>query len=348
MRLGWATILVFAWLGCAAEDRGRGGTPGIGGGPSGADGALDSGIDPSDGDDEPTGGEATSGGDDDPLDGNDDGLKFDLNVPPGGDAPPVEPGCHKIDFLFVVDNSQSMEDDQDNPVANFPSFIEGIQSALSDEVTDYHVGVITSDAYIPNAPGCNVLGGLVTKTGGTASSAAACGPYAEGFNFMTEQDDLGSAFACAAKVGAGGWPIEKPMNALEAAVRGDNSGNGGCNTGFLRSDALLVAVIITDEWDGPGDPELLASMGGPQQWYDTVVAAKGGENNAAIVSLVNYQGGPCEPSEPVWDGQRIVEFTNLFGANGFVGGVCEPDYGPIFEQAIGLVDEACDGFVRPG
>src|SRR5688572_8631367 len=32
-------------------------------------------------------------------------------------------GCEKVDFLFVVDNSASMEDEQQNPVASFPGFI---------------------------------------------------------------------------------------------------------------------------------------------------------------------------------------------------------------------------------
>ena len=62
-------------------------------------------------------------------------------------------------------------------------------------------------------------------------------------------------------MGAGGDGYERPMNAMEAAVRGDHAGPGQCNEGFLREDALLVLVIITDEWDGPGDPELLGSSG---------------------------------------------------------------------------------------
>ena len=335
-------------VGCSDAGEGRGlngpAIPGV----SGAEGV--GGDDGAEGDGGTAGTGEDGGGDDgdDGADGNDDPSdpKFDLGAPPdGGPLPLPEPGCHKIDFVFVVDNSLSMEDDQNNLVANFPALIAGIESTLA-EVDDYHVGVVSTDGYAYNKPGCNVLGGLVTQTGGDASSNAVCGPFADGHNYMTASDDLSQSFACAAKIGVGGWPIETPMNALEAVVRGDVAGPGECNEGFLRSDALLVAVIITDEWDGPGDPELLTSSGTPQSWYDTVVTAKQFPENAAVVSLVNYAGGPCPPAEPVFDGQQIVAFTELFGGNGFVGGVCD-DYGPVFAQAVDLIDEACKSFQPP-
>jgi len=331
---------------CSSGDRGLRG-PGasslttVAGNDDGNGGIGDEGADDDDDDDDDDDGDA--GDDDDDVD---DSSKFDLgSTPDGGELPLPEPGCHKIDFLFVVDNSQSMEDDQDNLVANFPAFIEGIESSL-EEVDDFHVGVISSDGYAFNPAGCNVLGGLVSQTGGEASSNAVCGPYADGHNYMTKNDNLQQAFSCAAKLGVGGWPLEQPMAALEAAVRGDVAGQGQCNEGFLRSDALLVAVLITDEWDGPGDPELLASPGTPQSWYDTVVAAKQFPENAAVVALVNYAGGPCVPPEPVFDGQNLVAFAELFGPNGFVGGICD-DFGPTFTQTIDLIDDACKNFQPP-
>ena len=43
--------------------------------------------------------------------------------------------------------------------------------------------------------------------------------------------------------------------ALRITGTGSLAGAGGCNQGFLRDDALLVVVVITDEYDGEGDPE---------------------------------------------------------------------------------------------
>ncbi|MEM6295355.1 MAG: hypothetical protein AAGA54_29045 [Myxococcota bacterium] len=308
-------------------------------------GGLDDGGTTSSAGDGENGEDGESGGD---SAGSGPGGVFDVGAPPsntGGDATPPEKGCSKIDFVFVVDNSLSMEDDQANLVANFPALIEGIESTL-DEVDDYHVGVVATDAYGWNSAECKFMGGLVTQTGGDASSNAVCGPFAEGHNYMTEQDDLAETFACAARMGVGGFGAEAPMDALRAAIGGNLAGAGQCNEGFIRDDALLVAVVITDEWDGPGDPELLTSMGTPQEWYDNVINVKNARENAAVVTLVNYQGGPCPPAELVEDGQRLVEFTNFFGPTGFVGGICD-DFGPTFEQAVGLIDEACSNFIPP-
>ena len=287
--------------------------------------------------------------DDDAVDDGEDGPKFDLGVQPDSNME-IEEGCTKVDFLFVIDNSGSMEDEQDNLIANFPTFITGIQSTL-EQVDEFQVGVVTTDVYEPNniVPGCNVLGGLVTKTGGDFSSNMVCGPYAGGHNYMTELDDLSMTFQCAARVGTSGDGTERPMDSLIAVVNKVHGGAGMCNEGFLRDDALLVVVIITDEWDGPNDPETPGSAGTPQEWYDAVVAAKLDiPENVVVLSLINYAGGPCPPSDPEYDGQHIAQFTNLFGDNGFLGGVCELDYGPIFTEAVGIIDNACNNFMPPG
>jgi len=300
-----------------------------------------------DDDDDDTSADGTAGDDDD--DDDDDGAKFDLGTQPDSTLP-IEEGCTKVDFLFVIDNSQSMEDEQANLIDNFPAFINGIQTAL-DDVEAYHVGVVTSDVYTENTavPGCSVMGGLVTRTGGAFSSNATCGPFADGNNFMTDSDDLGARFGCAAQVGTSGDGTERPMDALVGAVSPALTAAGGCNEDFLRDDALLVTVIITDEWDGPNDPESPGSSGTPEDWRNALVDAKQGiEENVVVLSLLNYAGGECPPSEAEEDGLNIVHFTQMFGDNGFLGGVCEPDYGPIFNEAIGVIETACDNYVPPG
>jgi hypothetical protein len=282
---------------------------------------------------------------------DDDGgpPKFDLGLQPDA-GPPIQEGCTKVDFLFVIDNSGSMANEQDNLTNSFPGFIAGIQSSL-EQVDEYQVGVVTTDAYGPNTAvaGCNVLGGLVTRTGGSDSSNSVCGPYAAGNNYMTELDDLDSTFACAADVGTAGSGIERPMDAMTAVVNKVHGGPGACNEGFLRDDALLVLVIITDEYDGAGDVEGAGSSGDPMSWYDTVVASKLGiPENAVALGLINYAGGPCPPASSVYDGVNIASFVSLFGENGFLGGVCEPDYGPVFTEAVAIIEQACNNFQPPG
>lgn len=275
-----------------------------------------------------------------------------LDVAPFGDTPEVTRGCDRVDFLFVIDNSASMELVQQQVVDNFPVFIEGIQNTLT-AVASYQVGIVTTDNYPAAPPECSGLSALVVQTGGTNSSAAVCGPYSEGFNFMTEADDLPSSFACAAQVGTLGDGFEKPMQAVEEAVLRVEGGPGQCNEGFIRDGALLVIVIITDEADGPNDPEGAipdgASPGTPASWFQTVVDAKGGlADNIVVLSLLNYADGSCPPQKPSFDGQNIADFTTMFGDNGFLGGICERDYGPIFASAIDVIDNACQNFTPTG
>jgi hypothetical protein len=242
---------------------------------------------------------------------------------------------------------------QSNLVSNFGAFIQGIQSTLT-EVESFHIGVTTSDAYVYNVEGCRELGSLVVQTGGYQSSFDAngglpCGPYADGANYITEADDLLAAFSCAAQIGTSGSAYELMMQSMLAAIDGTHAEPGECNEGFIRDDALLVVVIITDEADGPGDSEgapPYTSTGDPMSWYDGVIAAKLGiPENAAALALVNYVGGPCEPTYGYDDGANIVEFVSHFGENGFLGGICEVDYGPIFTEAVGIIEGACENFV---
>lgn len=281
------------------------------------------------------------------------GSTFDVGVQPDIG---ISDACTAVDFLFVIDDSSSMNEHQANLIANFPAFIDGIEDSLGS-VESFHVGVVATDPFSGNPGACILIGALVTSTtgAGAQSSQAECGPYADGSNFMTDADDLDASFACAAQVGTSGNGSERPMDAVVAAVDGSLAGVGGCNEGFLRDDALLVVVVITDEYDGEGDPEPgngeepATSVGGPMDWYDAVVAAKGGiPQNAVALAITNYEGGPCEPEDLAHDGVNIVSWTALFEDNGFVGGLCENDYGPMFAEATGVIATACENFVPAG
>ncbi|MEM6991292.1 MAG: hypothetical protein AAF721_12360 [Myxococcota bacterium] len=316
---------------------------------AGADAATGGGIDPEDGggvDKLDIGGTSAADGD-------------------GGDASAAD-GCKKVDLLFVIDNSGSMADEQANLVASFPGFIGGIQAQLAD--TDgYHVGVITSDLYTDfDELECLTEGLLVTQTHGEGSSNRDCAPFASGGRYMTEADDLGEAFSCAAQVGIGGEGNERPMQTMVTAISEGMTGPGGCNEGFLRDDALLVVVVITDEEDdheamgcpsgsGVNEEPASGSNGEPAGWFNALVAAKGGsESNVVVLSLVGpREGAGCPELAKCAGGvdgaevaDRIIDFTEMF-TFGIVGPVCQP-YAPFFAEAIGHIKSACDDFIPVG
>jgi len=266
---------------------------------------------------------------------------------PGDEEPPPE--CGAVDILFVIDNSGSMADNQRSLIASFPGFVAGMRERLA-YADSFHVGVVTTDAYRHNAPGCTAIGSLVTQTGGPESSGMVCSPFTSGARYMDQTEyDLAAAFACAAQVGAGGDDDERAMAALLGALSPAANAPGGCNDGFLRDDALLVVVVISDEDDVPdvcdldGVCETYGSGGTPDEWFEAVVNAKGGyPQNAVVLSLVGLRGdNPCGAVPAA----KLIGFANRFGENGYVGDVCADSYEAFFTEVLPIIDEACENFV---
>jgi hypothetical protein len=262
-------------------------------------------------------------------------------------------GCEKVDFLFVIDDSHSMETNQASLIASFPEFVTSIQSTLT-EVSSYHVAVVTSDAYPFNDPQCTEMGASVTQTGGADANGQTCTPFATSSRYLTDADDLPTQFACIAQVGTDGNNDEAMMAGATAAISPGLNDAGACNDGFLRDDALLVMVLITDE-DDPGtcingNESCLGSPGDPMSWFDEVVMRKGGHpENAVVLSLTRgAPGNVCgAPEGTEKNGARVMEFALLFGPTGLVGDICEDSFGAFFDEAVGLIDDACGGFIPP-
>lgn len=268
-------------------------------------------------------------------------------------------GCKKVDIIFVVDGSGSMADEQGNLLSAFPGFIDTMRTEL-DGAEGYNIGVIRTDGNdISCEPGR--YGVLVTRNFAAGSSNATCTPYASGGRYMTQEDNLTEKFSCAARVGIGGDGDEQPMQALTAALNPPNTDPGECNDGFLREDALLVIVIITDEEDDHetleeacGNEPGAGSAGDPPDWFDDIVAAKGGiESNIVVLSLIGPSVDPCPPlskcdgaTEGAEPAIRIANFTWMF-THGHVGPVCG-EYVSFFQEAVADIKEACEEFVPPG
>ena len=252
--------------------------------------------------------------------------------------------CTLVDLLFVIDDSSSMIAEQSNLIASFDGFIAGIQDYL-DEVNDYHIGVVTTDAYALNQAGCQMLGALVTE-----SAVGVCGPWAQG-RYVTLADELAPAFTCAANVGAEGDSNERQIAAALRAIDPAMAGSGACNEGFMRDDALLVIVLITDE-DDPGSPLAgQGSPGDPSSWFAEIVARKGVETNVVMLALAGLpppnacdNDVPFEGAQITW---RIEDLVERF-SYGEMGDVCADDYSGFFAGALELISDACTNFTPEG
>lgn len=326
--------------------------------------ACGAGVDPTGLRDEATApsgvGQDGSGTSDDPGDmGLDDGS---------GDDTATEDGCTKVDFLFVIDNSVSMSDQQAALIASFPGFIDTIQTTVAAK-SDYHVmvadtddwgrctasncasGDMSADSLCVAADGgyaCNTsfdtcdktIGAGVVHPAGEGATNAPCTIYG-GNRYMVEgEPNLADTFACVAQVGLAGHPSERPMDSMVAALSDDLDGAGGCNEGFLRDDAILVVTFISD------DPHYV-DAGTPQEWYDAVVAAKGGNPDAVVVLGLTPNFSGCQDGKPQPKGSHWSEFVSLWGDHGLEASVCNLDYAPFFAQAVAIIDDACDEFTPP-
>lgn len=148
---------------------------------------------------------------------------------------------------------------------------------------------------------CDVaLGAGVTFPLGDSASNRRCGS-SEGRRFLREDDaNLSAAFDCVARVGASGDGDERPIGATLAAL--ERSRPGECNEGFLRDDALLVVVLITDASTRTAS-EL--GDGSPAEWRRELLRYKCGDP-ASVVVLGFVADGTLEPPrrEPIDDPER--------------------------------------------
>ncbi|MBK6922000.1 MAG: hypothetical protein IPH07_31675 [Deltaproteobacteria bacterium] len=298
-----------------------------------------------------------------------DGSVFDVAAEGGGQASVGDgaTGCKKVDFLFVIDNSSSMSEEQDALIASFPGFIQTIQSTLTD-AQDHHIMVTDTDAawggdcsllcgffggFCPSIPDypcatgapsvCDAtLGAGVTYPIGSHATNHRCN-FATGARYMdSSEPDLSGAFQCAARVGSDGESDEMAMSAMVGALSEDLGAPGSCNEGFVRDDAILVVTIITDEEDK-------GSTGTPEGWYANIVASKKGDASAVVMlGLINDVDQPAPScSAQVEDAVKLRSFVEMF-PNHTRGSVCAPSFNSFFEDAVALIDQTCDEFVPAG
>ncbi len=153
-----------------------------------------------------------------------------------------------VDILFVVDNSGSMKEEQTSLAANFPRFIQKL-ATLPNGLPSVHIGVISTDVGTGNSDVCNGLGddGKLQTNGCGGISGAFLSDLATagGGRDRNYTGDLGQQFACAAQLGIDGCGAEQPLESMRLAL--DPTRNQ--NPGFLRDDAYLAVVIISDEDD---------------------------------------------------------------------------------------------------
>ena len=175
----------------------------------------------------------------------------------------------RADVLFVVDNSGSMANDQGILATNFQRFID---LAAEDGGVDFHIGLTSTDVLSAGSLEGRLIGSPAFLTPNTPS--------------------IESAFQERATLGIDGSGIEMGLEAMRRATSEPNLST--TNVGFLRNDALLSIVIVTDEDDsGPFLSDSSLNLP-PDAYIGHLEALKGGalEHAPVLVSLVGPSSAP--------------------------------------------------------
>jgi hypothetical protein len=159
-----------------------------------------------------------------------------------------------VDILFVIDDSGSMEAEQTSLALNFHKFINVLET-IEGGLPNVHIGVISTDLGTGPFNNCSAgkNGRLQTapRPGCTVSPPA--GSFISNVKLADgerqtnypEAQTLADTFSCIARLGTEGCGFEQPLEAMRLALNGSNPNN----LGFLRDDAYLAVIFITDEDD---------------------------------------------------------------------------------------------------
>jgi hypothetical protein len=207
----------------------------------------------------------------------------------------------KVDLLFMVDNSNSMAEEQASLAEQFPRLVsvlatgdrnpaidadgDGNPSNVGDDfpaVNSLQIGVISSDM---GTGGFNVMtcsdepnfgDDGVLRTQGNTAMAGCMATYPRFLEFRRGGDAAMYArdVSCVAALGTGGCGFEQQLEAVLKAVTPStctepwcefNMGTRGhadmANNGFVRPDSLLALVLVTDEEDCSAADPDLFNMG---------------------------------------------------------------------------------------
>jgi hypothetical protein len=235
--------------------------------------------------------------------------------------------CRAVDYLYVIDNSASMLPYQQTLLQAFPA-LAAVTQALIPASEEAHVMVVKTDEgwgghcidhcdqlnlCLDNlafdcsltSVGCDAaLGAGVIHPYGILGRNEPCELAGDARYIEPEESDVLPAMTCIADLGVRLYDTPRTADALVAALSESMLGEGGCNEGFLRDDALLVITIVTDKDD-------TSSFGNPTAWYDAVVSAKNGrEQDVVVIGLFAENLAQCD--EDAQSPVRLGDFVNLF------------------------------------
>lgn len=228
-----------------------------------------------------------------------DTTRFTMRQPPGQQVDVFyQATIPNVDVLWVVDNSDSMAEEQQALADSFQDFYKFISNTAS-----FHIGVISTDMHNPDHSG-RLLGDpkIITQ----------------------DTENAEEVFRRNVNVGIGGTGDEQGFNAAATALGPLIS---TYNAGFLQEDAHLFIIFVSDEDDG--------SFGEVKYYLRIFEQLKGKGNDgiikaAAVVGDVPEVPEECRAEKNVRPGERYAELAEESG--GIVLSICDDNFAANLDQ----------------
>lgn len=265
-------------------------------------------------------------------------------------------GCRAIDLLFVLDGSGSMSEERNALAATqaFTGVVETLEG-LNGGGIDYRIAVTDDNDH-----------GFIVPVGWTGER-----PWFDSDELEVQAlaTSFNGAIAQLSTYGGASLGCEHVLSSGVDLLRADA-------TGFVRDDALLLLVLLTDVDDygaydqvGGHSCEVLGGCATPPTDLDAMVAdliAMKGDDPAGVSAIViagdpNVVGGNnfCDQPGSCCDGidcqvfhaTRLYAFTEALGAGGVFENLCTVgvDVPGALRRALSEdIDLACQDFEPPG
>jgi hypothetical protein len=251
----------------------------------------------------------------------------------GGKCEDCQPtSCRLVDVMISVDASDSMTDELQTIRDDvFPGFAARL-ATIGEGLDNFRVGTIDA---------CPSPATLHTQR----SDGSSC-EFSSGHSWIdSSSPNLNAEFACVGDIyegdinpATGGCTgdndDEQPASAVAAALEGDH------NSGFSRSDALLLVIAITDEDEQPTPSQ------SPQQVFDRLVAVKDGDPRRIVFVGI---GGSSDCPGVQRRATDLQALTDLFIAHnrGVWKDLCLGDLDQGLDEAFAIIEQACDELPPP-
>jgi hypothetical protein len=232
------------------------------------------------------------------------------------DAPLFAPV--QTDILFVVDDSNSMSEEQEGVARELPTFVEVLQSGAGVQ-QNLRVGLVNTSVYSAFF-GTQLLLTKYPRGGWLRQFPAADGGVGGGERWLTDPDPeiVARLSAAIRALGINGSFQETPFEAARIALTQTGfwttlADGGSPNAGFLRDGGRLLVVAVSDEDDCSEmahDPPTVVFTNAEGQDFCTLHENQLSPVGDYVTAFQRLDDGKGRPREVLWGAIAPVARSN--------------------------------------